>query len=374
MSKFAPSAQFLSALKNYADGSNKLKLVDRILKELEFVEYFYTKCPSSLSDRDWSRLLKTRNVADRVSMLEYIALTQKRQAEEKSKKEQKQKETEAYLDEQRKIYESGGMGYGPYMYSMTLNPFRNEKHINHLEGARQLQTRMLAEKPKIAFDCQWFTSMPVAHASKMSAQVSYCLTDNDVISRTPFHLELLNLDLKKSEVKEAAKNHLDYLDQQYGHQRILPDVYKDMPYKPGDRQVLYVTKFAHKYFDDGPLPSDKTIILPVTMDNNRESINYCKRMKFTPIYLPVRKYIKWKTGAFFLPLPNILKMLNMVTLGYDWKTAIEKNVAQRHVTTIEERRERLGPRYDKRFQEKKEKDELIQMIEEALDKERQVAN
>lgn len=127
-------------------------------------------------------------------------------------------------------------------------------------------------------------------------------------------------------------------------------------------------------FDDGPLPSDKTIILPVTMDSNRESVNYCRKMKFTPIYLPVRKYIQWKTGSFFLPLPNILKIFNLVTLGEDWKTAIEKNVAQRHVTTIEERREKLGPHYDKKFQEKKEKIEIIKMIEDAFDKERIVAN
>ena len=132
-------------------------------------------------------------------------------------------------------------------------------------------------------------------------------------------------------------------------------------------------RYAKQFFD-APLPEDKTIIIPATMDNNRESINYCRRMKFTPIYLPIRKYVKWQVGAFYLPLPNMLRVFNEVSLnGGDWAAAIEKNVAYRHKQTIEERREKLGARYDKKYQELQERKEVIRMIQEALDKDNQKA-
>lgn len=45
-------------------------------------------------------MLKTKSVGDRVSMCDYIALTQRRATEDQLKKEQKKKEFDAYMDEQ----------------------------------------------------------------------------------------------------------------------------------------------------------------------------------------------------------------------------------------------------------------------------------
>jgi len=372
-SKFAPSASFLASLKASADADRKIKLVDRILKEIELVEYFHTKCPEKLTDKDWNRLLRTTKVSERVSMLEYFALTQKREAADQLQKEERRKAYDEYMANERAKYEAGGMGYGPDLYAPLLNPFRNEKNQNLISGAKQWSTRRIAEKPKIAIDCQYFQNIPVRDMSKMGAQVQMVINENEVVRRTPFHMEYLNLDTTKPQIAEVSRLFLMHLNQKYGHQRIMPDVYSNMPYKHGDKKVLYVTRYAKQFFD-GPLPEDKTIIVPATMDNNRESINYCRRMKFTPIYLPIRKYVKWQVGAFYMPLPNMLRVFNEVSLnGGDWATAVEKNVAYRHKQTIEERREKLGARYDKKYQELQERKEVIRMIQEALDKDSQRA-
>uniref|UniRef100_A0A914PDG2 SAM-dependent MTase TRM10-type domain-containing protein n=1 Tax=Panagrolaimus davidi TaxID=227884 RepID=A0A914PDG2_9BILA len=107
------------------------------------------------------------------------------------------------------------------------------------------------------------------------------------------------------------------------------------------------------------------------MDRAQEqsSINVVKRYKFTPIYLPIRKYIKWEAGAFNMPLPNILRALKVVAeTGGDWEKAVNENVAYRHKVSIEEQRERLQHRYDEKFQAKQEKQELIKMIEDTMNK------
>lgn len=103
------------------------------------------------------------------------------------------------------------------------------------------------------------------------------------------------------------------------------------------------------------------------MDREKESLETAKQYRFTHVSLPIRKYVKWECGAFYLPLPNIYNILQMVAQsGGDWGTAIDKNVAFRHKQTIEERREKLHGIYDKQLQERLDNQELIRMIENTV--------
>lgn len=123
---------------------------------------------------------------------------------------------------------------------------------------------------------------------------------------------------------------------------------------------------AKQYFD-GPLDPNSTIILPATTDRKHEALAVAKKFRFNYIYLPIRKYIKWEVGFFYLPLPNILRTFKMVSeSGGDWESAVNANVAHRHKISIEQRRESMKGEYDRRQQLLKERAELIQMIENTI--------
>jgi hypothetical protein len=306
-------------------------------------------------------------------MVEYFAITQRREQLDKQKTEEGIKQYAERLEIEKAKFNAGGMGYGPFMYQLMINPLRNTKHINFIHGFHQYTTRMLAETPKVAFDFQFFPQMTVRDASKMGAQVEMCLSENTVKYRQPFHFEFLNLDLSNCnhlKDKGPLAGITKHITKEHAHQEIVPDVYPNMHYQRNDKRVYYVTKYAKNFFD-GPLDPNRTIILPATMDRAQEqsTINVVKRYKFTPIYLPIRKYIKWESGAFNMPLPNILRALKVVAeTGGDWEKAVNENVAYRHKVSIEEQRERLQHRYDEKFQAKQEKKELIKMIEDTMNK------
>uniref|UniRef100_A0A914YY55 SAM-dependent MTase TRM10-type domain-containing protein n=2 Tax=Panagrolaimus superbus TaxID=310955 RepID=A0A914YY55_9BILA len=370
LTKFMPSNKFLSSLKSSTDGEQKVKLVNRILKELELVDYFHTKVPEFLNDYHWEKLVRSRHVADRVSMIEYFALSQRREKNDKERREARLKAFNEQMEREKAKYENGQMGYGPYLYQLMLNPMRNMKHINLVNGSRQYYTRMLAETPKVAFDLQFLQHMPVSDASKIGAQVEMCLAENTNNFRRPFHLEFLNLNLSDQtfNLKAPLAAVTKHLIKEHADQQIVPDFYPDMHYKFNDKNVYYVTKFAKRFFE-GPLDPSKTIILPATMDKENiiQSINVVKKYRFTPIYLPIRKYIKWESGGFYMPLPNILRTLKIVAeTGGDWETAINQNVAYRHTIPIQQQREKIKHIYDEKQQLRREKTELIKMIENTV--------
>uniref|UniRef100_A0A7E4WDU0 SAM-dependent MTase TRM10-type domain-containing protein n=1 Tax=Panagrellus redivivus TaxID=6233 RepID=A0A7E4WDU0_PANRE len=364
--KFIPPPTLLARLSKSKEAPRQMAQLERIQKELEFVDYFHDKCPKELTEKHWYNLLQTKTVGERVSMLEFIALTERRQAADDQKRAETKAAFQAELEARKQSYAAGNIEYGPGMYSLMLNPFRSEKNINHVQGARQARTRILADAPRIAFDCQFFENMSIQDASKMGAQVQLCLNENDVTADNPLHLEFINLDRRRPHTQKVLNYHIGYLNQKYAEQRIMPDEYPNMPFKYGDKEIFYVSKHARRVFE-GPLP-DKRIILPVTFDRNHESIHTARRYKFTPIYLPVRKYVKWEAGSFYMPLPNILRALREVAATGDWATAIEKNIAHRHKQSIEERREKLGALYDYKQAQLRARQDIVKLIEENVNK------
>jgi hypothetical protein len=73
-----------------------------------------------------------------------------------------------------------------------------------------------------------------------------------------------------------------------------PEVHEDNPYlDPNvqkDKEIVYLSKYARTFLD-GPLKHD-VYIIPVTFDLKRESLGAARVGNFTPMALPIKKYIK----------------------------------------------------------------------------------
>ena len=79
-----------------------------------------------------SSLLQQESVKERVGYLEHLALKNRRQEREKTKKNAKSEEYKKWLAEQQDKYDRGEMGYGTGMYTLMLNPMRNQKRNFYL--------------------------------------------------------------------------------------------------------------------------------------------------------------------------------------------------------------------------------------------------
>jgi hypothetical protein len=73
---------------------------------------------------------------------------------------------------------------------------------------------------------------------------------------------------------------------------LLPEVYIENPLtnESKNKEIVYISRYA-KDLLDGPL-NQYAFILPVTFDNNRESIDGARKGGFRLMSLPFKKYVK----------------------------------------------------------------------------------
>ncbi|VDK23928.1 unnamed protein product [Anisakis simplex] len=132
--------------------------------------------PEVMSDDDWRRLLTQPSLSERVSFLRYLAITQYRAKQDLLKKQSADEAYIEYIKEQQRQFESGGMGYGPRMYQIMMNPLRNKKRLHQLYGARVWRTMRLDEKPHVVFDMQFIDEMAEKRRNIIGNQMQYLIS------------------------------------------------------------------------------------------------------------------------------------------------------------------------------------------------------
>ncbi|KAJ1364553.1 hypothetical protein KIN20_024675 [Parelaphostrongylus tenuis] len=321
--------------------------IKEMIKELEIYTYMSNFVPKSLSDADWLRILNsTDTVSERVSFLEYVA------------------EIKAKLDSEREKFERGEMGYGPDLYQLIHNPFRNRKKIHLIQGARMVTALRCDETPKIAFDLQYMFKEKQRVLSELGNQMQYVISEN-LDSRTPFPLSFVNFE--NSDIsQEWLRKCVGFYGGQYTHQTVLPDfTEKGIREIYPDEEVVYISRHARDVID-GPFKVG-AIALCVSRDIAREALGAARRSRIRAVRLPIKKYVKWQQGPMYLPFPNIMRVFREVHLsGGDWETALLNNISKRHLTPPEEQEsEKLLEKRNRRKARLRERSELVRTIQEA---------
>lgn len=344
-----PSNEFVSGLP--VGEKDNLK---KSLEELEIFAYMGTFVPQSMTDDDWTKTLNLKTVKEKVDFWEYVALTQKRKEYKEKRKSKKTEMFDEWMAEQRVKYEAGEMGYGPNLYSLISNPFRHQKHQNHISGSRIFHA-MQVGAPRIAFDLQYLNSMPRKVSEELGNHVQYAISEN-FSSKTAFQMSFHNV---AGENEEWLDRRVGFYSSNYNHQTILPDVYRKGIKESIGGEIVYISRYAKEVLD-GPLKAD-VYALAVTKDFKQESLGAARRAKIRAMRLPFHRYVKWTSGAQVLPFPNLVNVLREVyASGGDWQTALLNNIAKRHLTPNDDERKEVA-RQKKKLRDQ-ERRELLEAI------------
>lgn len=153
--------------------------------------------------------------------------------------------------------------------------------------------------------------------------------------------------------------------------KILPQLHPNNPYhdpneKDPTKQVIYISKFAKEQLD-GPL-IHKAYVIPLAFDKFRETIGAARRGNYRTMYLPIRKYIKWRSGAIKIPFVGLVNIFNEVANnGGDWAYALEKFIPRLNKMSLDERKQQIGKgRHQKIMDEREERQRISTTIFESL--------
>ncbi|PAV63262.1 hypothetical protein WR25_21556 [Diploscapter pachys] len=360
-----PSERLLSRL-----DEEQLRKYKYVCAELELYLYLGQIIPDVLTDQDWTRLLTMRSTQERVAFWEYRGLTCAREKRDKIRAEKKRQEHQKLsekFDEAMRIIEEGGMGYAPQGYRLIQNPLRNQADGHRLHGARMYYSIALLNNPRVIVDMRDIPFAQDSHRRHLSAHIREAIRQNNESNR-PLPLSFAGIELSES-MKNYLKYQVGYFDSAYDHQRLTPDLSAKPPQEMYDfdrDEVVYISKYA-KDMLDGPLDK-KAYIVPATMDLSRESLGLGRKSRVQMFCLPIKKYVIWRHGPMFIPLPTIVKILREVNTHGNWEEAFHKSISRRHLHDSDEKFEQRQSLFRERREEKKN---LIKSIEEYMDKKRE---
>ncbi|CAB3401555.1 unnamed protein product [Caenorhabditis bovis] len=360
VSSLKPSKQFRDSLSDV-----EKRELDRTLKQFEIFQYMGRIVPKFMTDEHWRRTIDESSLDTRVEFWEFLGLTQKREERKKTKNQEEADAYKRHLQEQEAIYEAGGMGYGPGMYQLVHSPLRNRKKINNVQGYK-VYAAMMTNAPRIAFDVQYVAEMPHRQRSELGTQLQYAISEN-FAARTTFAMNFVNSP-KAEFMQKWFEKFVGFYRGDYQYQTLLPDFsqkgIKEI-FNPKDHQIVYISRYARDVID-GPLTAD-VVSLCVSMDHKRESLGAARRAGIRAVRLPIHRYVKWKSGAQFLPIPNVVNVIRDVyENGGDWNTALHRNISKRHLIDHSED-ERAQMRAAKRKAMIEERRELLEAIRAATE-------
>lgn len=332
---------------------------EKALKEFEIFVYMGKYVPNKMTDEMWSQTLKCNSLNDKLGYWEYLAVTERRQQRKDRINHSKHDNYKRILEEQQKIYDSGGMGYGPEMYQLISNPLRNQKRVNNWEATKVFSS-MKTDSPRIALDLQYVQEMHRRESSELGNQMQYVISEN-FSAKTPLVMDFVNSPSKEFLDQWLAKS-VGYYTGNYTSQTILPDFstkgIKEFYGNPKD--TIYISPHARDVID-GPLVAD-VIGICVTMGRQREALSAARRAKIRAYRLPIHRYVKWKSGPQVLPFPNLLNVLREVySNGGDWSQALHNNISKRHLIGADEDEQKRMQSMRRKTREE-ERRELTQAI------------
>lgn len=300
-----------------------------VLKHFEVFCYFGKYLPSKMTEEHWKHSMTLESVDERIGYWEYLALTERRQQRREKTNHSKMDNYKQVLAEQQKIYDSGGMGYGPEMYQLISNPMRNQRRVNNIEATKVLAS-MKTDSPRIALDLQYVHEMNRRDQSELGNQMQYVISEN-FSARNPLVIDFVNAPPKEFLDQWLAKS-VGYYTGSYMHQTILPDFSTKgiQEFYGNPKQIVYISPNARDVID-GPLTAD-VIGVCVTKGRQREALSAARRANIRAYRLPIHRYVKWKSGPQFLPFPNLMNVFREVYQnGGDWSRALHNNISKRHL-------------------------------------------
>ncbi|GMR38584.1 hypothetical protein PMAYCL1PPCAC_08779, partial [Pristionchus mayeri] len=258
--KLLPSQQFRDGLSE----SDKQRL-ELLIKQTELYCYMARKVPTTISDKDWNKLLNLPSVKTRVSTLEFIAVKARKEERDRLKKSGSEA-FHARMEQEVERYNAGGMGYGPRLYELVRDPLRRKDRYSLIKGANVWSSlRLMDEHPAIVIDMQYVFDGQHEREYSIKKELQYCISEN-LYSRRPLPLILSNVP-ENEHGKVYTEKTLGFWGNEHQHQMILPDVEKFSPRDAvmnatgkKDPKIVYISRYATKMLD-GPLNADACELL-----------------------------------------------------------------------------------------------------------------
>ncbi|KAM3719138.1 Uncharacterized protein ACO02O_11050 [Dirofilaria immitis] len=352
--KLKPSSEFLSSL-----DANSRQFIDKIMAEVEIMEWMMPHPPSILLDKQWEKLMTIEKTEDRVAYLRAYAKNVFRDEVREAKRKAIAKSRNASFDFQRAKFDAGGIGYGPAMHELiTCNLERNARRIKHIEGAAMWRTLRLSEKPRIILDCQFIAKKFDDFSSRLATQLEYIIQEN-FRRREPFDLSIVNYDENNPNCKAVTK----ILKTQYAHQTILP-LFTDEDvidlYNKDD--IIYVAKWSQQVIRT-PL-NDKVYVICLGRDN-RLPLGAARKRGCRTARIPFNEHFKLY-NFHFLPFTSVVRVLHEAyQTGGDWHIAILNGIARRYFIPQEDNISRTMST-QARLKNEELTNQISQMITDAL--------
>uniref|UniRef100_A0A0R3RR73 SAM-dependent MTase TRM10-type domain-containing protein n=1 Tax=Elaeophora elaphi TaxID=1147741 RepID=A0A0R3RR73_9BILA len=352
--KLKPSPEFLSSL-----DSNSRQLIDKIMAEIEIMEWMMPHPPTLLRDKQWEKLMTIEKTEDRVSYLRAYAKHVFRDEMREAKRKAIVESRNALLDFQRAKFDAGAMGYGPTMYEMIIsNMGRNARRIKHIEGAAMWRTLRLNEKPRIVLDCQFIAKKFDDFSSRLATQLEYIIQEN-FRRREPFDLSIVNYDEDNPNCQVVTK----VLKTQYAHQTVLPlHTNGDVVDLYNKNDIIYIAKWSKQVIHT-PL-NDKVYVICLGRDN-RLPLGAARKRGCRTARIPFNEHFKLY-NFHFLPFTSVVRVLHEVyQTGGDWHAAILNGISRRYFIPQEDNISRTMS-MQARLKNEELTNEISQMVIDAL--------
>ncbi|VDO24690.1 unnamed protein product [Onchocerca flexuosa] len=352
--KLRPSPEFLSSL-----DTKSRQLVNKIMAEVEIMEWMMPHPPSILLDKQWEKLMTIEKTENRVAYLRAYAKHVFRDELRKAKRKAITETRNALLNFQRAKFNTGAMSYGPAMHELiTSNLERNARRIKHIEGAAMWKTLRLNEKPRIVVDCQFIAEKFDDFSSRLATQLEYIIQEN-LRRREPFDLSIVNYDENNPNCKAVTK----ILKTQYAHQTIMPlFTDKDVVDLYNKEDIIYVAKWSQHVIRT-PL-NDKVYVICLGRDN-RLPLGAARKRGCRTARIPFNEHFKLY-NFHFLPFTSVIRVLHEVyQTGGDWHVAILNGISRRYFIPQEDNISRTMST-QARLKNEELTNEISQMVTDAL--------
>uniref|UniRef100_A0A0N4ZQ67 SAM-dependent MTase TRM10-type domain-containing protein n=1 Tax=Parastrongyloides trichosuri TaxID=131310 RepID=A0A0N4ZQ67_PARTI len=327
--------EYVNILRRYGE-INKIKKneTERLIQQVQIYEYMTSHFLKRWTDERAKELFLLRNNTSEIAKtLKFFSMTdlKKLKDEENSKNDVDYEEIEKLKKEQETLYNKGLNGYGPGLMELISNPLRSKKTLNLFHYGKLLANMRTNSTPEFVFDfSQTWDNEKVSIPKILGRQFQYIMSENKE-SPNPWPMNFVGY--KKEHIgAQAFRKNIGTFETSHPDQMILPDLDPRVPhnYIPKDKKVIYISMKSRKYID-GPLDADYYVI-NANMDHKRESLIMARRAGTEAYALPVKKYVKWQSGPMIIPFFNMVNILKQVFENHgDWKTALEANIARRHL-------------------------------------------
>lgn len=291
-----------------------IKKLKVIILEVEVMRQEGLRVPSVMTDSKWSELLALPTRSQRLKLLAFWWLNEKKKESTKQKKEKARLRREtSYSEEEKKDSDHIHYGFGGSTIFIRIY----ETMIDHFHNTALIRSMMFGQN--LVIDCSYDQYMTPKEAGLCAKQLKILFADNR-LNEDPFNIHFCNVN-KEGEVFKKLHKLIPTMYDDAFPMNITEKSFLDLFPK---RQLVYLTPHCREELKE--YNYDDVYIVGAMVDKvnvDPLSLGKAKSLGLRMAKLPLDRYLDWGVGGKSLTIDQMILILLELKSSRDWRKALK---------------------------------------------------